>query len=91
MNAVLLSQLVASTVMAGELSLMAAQVSGDLVNAHERLGHILNEDKWGRLTRTQSSVDCLLVDARKQQDVVVLLLQKGLRQEETAAVASTAC
>ena len=91
MNAVLLSQLVASTVMAGELSLMAAQVSGDLVKAHEKLGHILNEDKWDRLTRTQSSVDCLLVDARNQQDVVVLLLQKGLRQEETTAVASTAC
>lgn len=90
MNAVLLSQLVASTVMAGELSLMAAQVSGDLVKAHEKLGHILKEDKWVRLTRTQSSVDCLLVDARKQQDVVVLLLQKGLRQEETTAIASTA-
>lgn len=41
MNSVLLSQLVASTVMAGELSLLAAQVSGDLVSAHEKLGHIL--------------------------------------------------
>ena len=41
MNSRLLSQLVASTVLAGELSLMAAQVSGDLVKAHERLGHIL--------------------------------------------------
>ena len=41
MNSVVLSQLVASTVMAGELSLMAAQVSGDLVSAHEKLGHIL--------------------------------------------------
>ena len=41
MNSRLLSELVASTVLAGELSLMAAQVSGDLVKAHERLGHIL--------------------------------------------------
>lgn len=41
MNSVLLSELVASTVLAGELSLMAAQVSGDLVKAHEKLGHIL--------------------------------------------------
>ena len=41
MNSVLLSQLVASTVLAGELSLMAAQVSGDLVKAHEKLGNIL--------------------------------------------------
>ena len=40
----LLSQLVASTVMAGELSLMAAQVSGDLVSAHEKLGHILEKE-----------------------------------------------
>ena len=41
MNSRLWSELVASTVLAGELSLMAAQVSGDLVKAHERLGHIL--------------------------------------------------
>ena len=41
----LLSQLVASTVMAGELSLMAAQVSGDLVSAHEKLGHILEKER----------------------------------------------
>ena len=44
MNSVLLSQLVASTVLAGELSLMAAQVSGDLVKAHEKLGNILFEN-----------------------------------------------
>lgn len=44
----LLSQLVASTVMAGELSLMAAQVSGDLVSAHEKLGHILKR-KWEKI------------------------------------------
>ena len=41
MNSGLLSQLIASTVMAGELSLMAAHVAGDLVSAHEKLGHIL--------------------------------------------------
>ena len=43
----MLSQLVASTVMAGELSLMAAQVSGDLVSAHEKLGHILSKEREG--------------------------------------------
>ena len=50
MNSVLLSQLVASTVMAGELSLMAAQVSGDLVSAHEKLGHILRMQNRSDLT-----------------------------------------
>lgn len=48
--------------MAGELSLMAAQVSGDLVKAHEKLGHILSGNRWYPLTSTQSSVNCLLVD-----------------------------
>lgn len=49
MNSVVLAQLVASAVMAGELSLMAAQVSGDLVSAHEKLGHILGRKRSGVL------------------------------------------
>ena len=60
MNSVLLSQLVASTVMAGELSLMAAQVSGDLVSAHEKLGHILIVISFGAFIGTESAIACLL-------------------------------
>ena len=41
MDSVVLAKVIASTVLAGELSLMAAQVSGDLVKAHEKLGNIL--------------------------------------------------
>ena len=41
MNSETLTKVVASTVMAGELSLLAAQASGDLVKAHEKLGHNL--------------------------------------------------
>ena len=57
----MLSQLVASTVMAGELSLMAAQVSGDLVSAHEKLGHILVCFPALSLTNRKGAVEhCLL-------------------------------
>ena len=59
MNSVLLSQLVASTVMAGELSLLAAQVSGDLVSAHETLGHILGVSWCGAFMGTKSAMACL--------------------------------
>ena len=59
MNSVVLAQLVASTVMAGELSLMAAQVSGDLVSAHEKLGHILGMGIMVVLMRREG-VMCLL-------------------------------
>ncbi|KAK8809651.1 hypothetical protein WA158_000594 [Blastocystis sp. Blastoise] len=37
-NSVMLAQIIAGSVMAGELSLIAAQASGDLVKAHEKLG-----------------------------------------------------
>ena len=56
----MLAQLVASTVVAGELSLMAAQVSGDLVSAHEKLGHILvHSIRIGSLI-TKQVIICLL-------------------------------
>ena len=41
MNSETLAKVVASTVMADELSLLAAQASGNLVKAHEKLGHNL--------------------------------------------------
>lgn len=64
----LLSQLVASTVLAGELSLMAAQVSGDLVKAHEKLGNILFFMlSWVGLMKTKGKVFCLL---KKQENGV---------------------
>lgn len=61
MNSVVLSQLVASTVMAGELSLMAAQVSGDLVSAHEKLGHILLNNGMDGMDGMDRKVSSLMI------------------------------
>jgi 3-hydroxy-3-methylglutaryl-coenzyme A reductase (EC 1.1.1.34) len=37
-NALKLAEIVSATVLAGELNLLASQVTGELAKAHERLG-----------------------------------------------------